>query len=194
MVAAKKIPSEVDNEDAKAVLAIVANESDRGCALVIAEWLSEALRELIGASLVVQANQTEIFNGPTTPLGTFSSRVRIAHALGLLEKSEHEALNAIRQVRNKAAHFDKAVGFDFRLNQASVVDSLKPLEMLPSSIRKSVAKQPNPARLHFCLLGAVLIGRLYARTKKAHALEPRTPTNWDAYWKQALVDLGPKND
>jgi hypothetical protein len=101
-------PLDVDGDDFNSVLGLIESESDRGCILVLGAWLDEALGELL-RSLLVQHGQTlkDLFEGPSAALGTFSSRINMAHGLGLIARDEYTALHQIRDLRNAAAHFDK---------------------------------------------------------------------------------------
>lgn len=51
-----------------------------------------------------EAERYELFDGDT-PLSTFSSRIKIALRLGLIDTSLTRLLNEVREIRNKAAHW-----------------------------------------------------------------------------------------
>lgn len=79
-------------------------ETDRGVALVCAAYLSEELRTLLENSFVDEPHAIEkLFEG-TGPLATFSSRIELAFAIGVLPAESHRALHLIRRVRNDFAH------------------------------------------------------------------------------------------
>jgi hypothetical protein len=80
-------------------------ETDAGCALIAASHLSNVLIGLIQTAMVpLSKNQTKDLFGVDRPLATFSSRIRIAAALGLIAADEHGDLNRIRAIRNLFAH------------------------------------------------------------------------------------------
>jgi hypothetical protein len=91
----KQIPANAIGEDTARVLESVANESDRGCALIVGAWLDEVVRELVASRLSPESDLKALFNGPSAPSGSFSSRILVAHCLGLIEKSEQQSLNGI---------------------------------------------------------------------------------------------------
>ena len=79
-------------------------ESDRGAALAAAAFLDETLLEILTNYLADVPARKVLLKGANAPLGTFSSRISAAYALGLLEEHEYREINIIRQIRNKFAH------------------------------------------------------------------------------------------
>lgn len=81
------------------------NESDRACALLGAAFLDEQLRAILEAFCVDDRRaMIKLFEGGTAPLGTFSSRISAAYALGFLARTERRDLDLVRGIRNKFAH------------------------------------------------------------------------------------------
>ncbi len=79
-------------------------ETDRGVALVCAAYLDEELRALLEKTFVDVPNTVgKLFEG-TGPVATFSSRIDLAFATGLLSVESHRALQLIRKIRNDFAH------------------------------------------------------------------------------------------
>jgi DNA-binding MltR family transcriptional regulator len=80
-------------------------ESDRGCALVAAAYLENEINELLGGFFVEQGARARAalfdFNGP---VGTFSSKIKMSAALGLIPEEIHSSLDLIRKIRNEFAH------------------------------------------------------------------------------------------
>ena len=108
-----KTPSEINvslqlpgaSADLQAFLAEYQNESDRACAVLGAAYIDVKLDELIRASLTVPDKAlAESLSGKNGPLSSFSSRINLSYALGLITKSERDDLNLIREVRNAFAH------------------------------------------------------------------------------------------
>lgn len=87
------------------------SESDRGAVLTAGSYLDERLGEIISAFLIEGSDATELIEGFNAPLGTFSSRIKAAHAMGLIQQNEYEELNTIRKVRNEFGHSWKGVSF-----------------------------------------------------------------------------------
>lgn len=84
------------------------SESDRGCILIGASVLDETLGLYLRSRLerndhVAKHAAEALFSG-MGPLSSFSSRIKLAYCLGLIEKWEFEDLERIRKIRNKAAH------------------------------------------------------------------------------------------
>ncbi len=53
-----------------------------------------------------------MLDGGTAPLGTFSSRIKAAFALGLIDGRERSECDLIRKVRNEFAHQPHGIAFD----------------------------------------------------------------------------------
>ncbi len=87
-------------------------ESDRGCALMAASFLENEIESLLKTKLI--GNNSLIkelfsFNGP---LGTFSSKIKMAYSLGLISKYTMTDLNIIRRIRNSFGHEYKPISFE----------------------------------------------------------------------------------
>ena len=98
-------------------------ESDRGCVLVSAAFIESELTSLLLSFLVPQsapANQ-DIF-GLNGPLGTFSSKIKMAYACGLLEPSVRHDIDKIRSLRNEFAHLFEPMDFSTPEIKSRVLD------------------------------------------------------------------------
>lgn len=78
--------------------------NDRAIAILGPVYLDEYLREYLESVLVQKKGLPEEIFGPEKPLGSFSARIKMAYALGLLSEEIYEDLNTIRNVRNVFAH------------------------------------------------------------------------------------------
>jgi mannitol operon repressor len=78
-------------------------ETDRGAALVCAAFLDERLHETLAAHFVQHKDADRLFK-TDAPLSTFSARIRIAFALGLISELEYKQCEIIRNIRNDFAH------------------------------------------------------------------------------------------
>jgi DNA-binding MltR family transcriptional regulator len=94
------------------------DESDRGCILVAAALLEESLelrfRDLFQSKEIPKSVQDSLL-GSNGALATFSSKIKMAYAVGLLPRETFTDLEEVRKMRNQAAHLSK--DFDF-LNEA----------------------------------------------------------------------------
>jgi len=88
-------------------------ESNRGCALVAAAYLENEVAALLNQFFVEMSKSARKelfdFNGP---VGTFSAKIKLAYALGLISAEVRNALDLVRGVRNKFAHLQDAVSFE----------------------------------------------------------------------------------
>ncbi len=78
-----------------------------------AEELNLQLEEVLRAQMIPLSNKrsTELF-GDRGILTTFSSKIKIAYALGLLDEEASKRLEAIRKVRNAFAHTRSSISLD----------------------------------------------------------------------------------
>jgi len=104
-------------------LAYLLKESDCGCVLILSSMLDNQLAELhrnhIRHAIAGKKPSKEFLDALTEPggsLSTFSQRIKMAYALGLIAQSEREALDIIRTLRNGAAHCD----FEFHLDDENI--------------------------------------------------------------------------
>ena len=103
MTKRKKLHTE---EQIESSINLFQGETDRACAVLGSALLEYLLGKLIEKNLTNLNNKVsdEIFRAPNAPLGTFSSRINIAHALNLMDKSNYEELRTMKGIRNQFAH------------------------------------------------------------------------------------------
>lgn len=105
-------------EAGRLIMEAVQREGDRGAMLVAGEMLSaflgDALRRLQPGAL--EASDLDRLTKGVGPLASWSSRSRVAALVGLISPATLKALDDLREVRNKAAHSEKA----FALNTHEV--------------------------------------------------------------------------
>jgi hypothetical protein len=109
-------------------------ESDRGMALSGTAYLDDRLGKLITAYLC-ETNVDKLMHEGNSPLGTFSARIAMAHALGLIGDKERSELNMLRKLRNLFAH-------DFRqkMNDPVIIGTM-------SNFKELVDVGPDPLSL-----------------------------------------------
>jgi DNA-binding MltR family transcriptional regulator len=89
----------------------LSKETDRGCALMAAAFLENELESLIRLKLIGTKSQIDEmfeFNGP---IGTFSSKIKMAYALGLISEQISKDFDLIRRIRNEFGHDYKPIDF-----------------------------------------------------------------------------------
>lgn len=122
-------------------------ESDRGCVLVCASDVENLLTNILeswtlGASGLSKSDWKRL-SDYTGPLGTFSSRLEIAKAIGLLDATLYADINAIRIIRNRAAHGNS----DFSLSateNATTIASMNLNHGKKSKITRYSLKKTTP--------------------------------------------------
>lgn len=86
----------------------LAGESDRGCALVAAEFLSDALKHYLRVKFTKEGApkslQNRLLEGLLGPLDSLAMRTNICRAIGLIGPKTFKAINDIREIRNRCAH------------------------------------------------------------------------------------------
>ena len=79
------------------------NESDRGAAVLAGGFVDNYLGVYL-RSLVVDAKIADDLFQSLGPLSSFSQRIALARAFGLISKVAYEDLTLIRKIRNQFAH------------------------------------------------------------------------------------------
>ncbi|MDZ7860602.1 MAG: hypothetical protein U5O15_08065 [Candidatus Krumholzibacteriota bacterium] len=92
---------------------LLSKESERGCVIVAAAMLDDALEKMIQARLL-ESNDKEdsLFKSPHPILGTFASKIELSYRLGLISESMKKSLDIVRKIRNDFAHNYKEQLFD----------------------------------------------------------------------------------
>ncbi len=124
-------PNERENELAR--MLAVQQESDRGCVIVCAALLEDDLEKLLRAHCQQDANVVKHFVDPLfrvyAPFSTFSAKIQVSYAMGLIRKQTHTTLDLIRRVRNDFAHERKSVSFQtpkYQSRLRAIVSSAQP--------------------------------------------------------------------
>jgi len=87
-------------------------ESDRGCALVVAAFLDAELEDLLRTKLVSNVEVADNLLGQSRPISTFSARIDLAFLVGLIPANAHREFHLIRKIRNDFAHSPIATTFE----------------------------------------------------------------------------------
>lgn len=162
---------QLTSDDEASIVKEFEAQSDRGVTIVAAAYLDAKLQEILEhyfSETLSPRQEESLFRSPNAPLNSFSSRIRMAHALGLIgPKTEHD-LHIIRDLRNEFAH--RLLVQDFsneeikRKCQALKLAELSILGGTPPSDPRKRLIQSAVLSLHF------LYGELRAR--KAVATPP----------------------
>jgi Mannitol repressor len=113
------------------------HESDRGVALIVAAWVDDALAEYVRGFLIQDAGALEELFRPMGPLGSFSSKIKMAYLLGLINELLMTNLDIVRDIRNDFAHSRKELAF----SEQSVRDRCK--NLLFGTLKSATGKPTN---------------------------------------------------
>jgi DNA-binding MltR family transcriptional regulator len=75
-------------------------------------YLSDQLERLLKSFFAQEPTSVDELFGSTAPLGSFSARIDIAFACGLLPKMAQRDLHIIRRIRNDFGHVARQITFD----------------------------------------------------------------------------------
>lgn len=100
--------ADLDNDPATAVL----NETDRGSVILLSTAIEDALLNRIKTGMVaLTSDESDRMFGPDAPLGSFSAKIKIAYALGLVDRDIVRLCDLLREMRNACAHSGRAISF-----------------------------------------------------------------------------------
>lgn len=144
----------LDNEKIQKIVDSIQAESDRACAVLAGATLDTLLENLLSKLMITNSSNQELFEG-TGCLSTFSSKIDLSYALGLISSEEKQSLHLIRKIRNDFAHaIDSELSFDTPAiaNRTRSFDLLKLVEGKPI-----LRKENNTSRWRFELtVGSLL--------------------------------------
>jgi hypothetical protein len=149
------------------VLQAIDKESPRGMVLILSGFLEESLKRILRAFLREGTSEAEIFEGADS-LGTFSARIRMAQALGLISDAEASKLHTIRSIRNDFAH-EPGASFEIQ----SIIDRAN-----------NLGDGASP-RLRFQFAAITLIISILRRVEhfaksRRQPMDERLETKWEA--------------
>jgi hypothetical protein len=106
----KRRPTE---EEVDTIFHEMTTDSDRGSALLAASMIEDVLKGAIAFHLrpLSESEESDLFQG-TSPLSTFSAKIKIAYAMGIIGKNSRHDLETIKEVRNAFAHGIHVLKFD----------------------------------------------------------------------------------
>jgi DNA-binding MltR family transcriptional regulator len=111
----KSLPLDIEHPDVKKMTTLIFSEllteSDRGAVIMGADILDSHLKlkleHVMTSNTVSASTQKKMlnFNGV---LGTLSAKIDALYAFGLITKQQHDSANALRKIRNNAAHSNES--------------------------------------------------------------------------------------
>ncbi len=148
----------VVDEDVDSYKLSIENESERGCILVAAAFLDFVLEEMLCSHFLNKPAGDDLVRGFNGPLGTFSSRITAAFALGLIAETEQKQLDLVRRIRNECAHEFTNLGF----SDPAVKNRVNALPGHPVALSSA----EDPTRRRFETAVEVLLANLRYRLDK----------------------------
>jgi mannitol operon repressor len=176
-------------EDIAAFVSELRRESDRGLALVAAALIDEKLADTLKAFFCQTYPAARLLREGNAALGTFSSKIELCFALGLIDSHEHSEIELIRKVRNEFAHSKH--GLDFRGHRIQGLCA-----SLTSDLPEDADYPTTDPRFRFTNASVAMVLRLYHRPEWV-ALERREAKEWlpkdTTKWRSIADDPPPLN-
>ena len=166
---------------------LLAERQPRALVILASAQIDTQLRNVIEGFLWPKPGKPkgadELFDGDS-PLSTFSSRIKVALRLGIIDERLADALDKLRDVRNQAAHW-----ISFGVAESPLRDQLKHLRALITgrrSYRLTVAKFFNSEPLNdleslqaVLLTLSVLLGSIHTRMSERSLPQIQKPVKLD---------------
>lgn len=148
----------------------VVNEQkeDRGLVLTLAAFSEEALGRLIEAYLHDEKAAKSLVEGFNAPLGSFSTRILAARALGLISEEQYSDLEKLRKIRNEFAHTWDRIS----LSRASMTDRVS--AMTPSRVTNVDAEASTFIKLRDSVTSLLIEVEVAAAEASEHRLPARS--------------------
>jgi DNA-binding MltR family transcriptional regulator len=108
-----------------------ASESDRAAVILGAAKLDLLLYQAIQRYLLPNSSTSDELLDGDAPLGTFSSRIKLAHRLGLIDNSLTKALNLVRRIRNSFAHELSGISLNEGAHKDRIKELVAPFKVCP---------------------------------------------------------------
>ncbi len=93
-----------DMDDLNRFQSLVRSQDDRGLVLSLGAFAEDTLGRLLLVYLREGEQSKALVEGFNAPLGTLSTRIKAAHAMGLLTRAQYQDLEISRKIRNAFAH------------------------------------------------------------------------------------------
>jgi DNA-binding MltR family transcriptional regulator len=104
-------PHELDLYDYSDLVTLFHSESDRGAAVLAGSYVENYLATLLKAWMENTDKADQLFDS-SGPLSSFSQRIEIAYAFGIIYLHDYKDLQNIRKIRNYFAHHPKEASFN----------------------------------------------------------------------------------
>jgi len=151
------------------------NETDRAAAVLAGCYLDHYLESLLKSFFIDDQKFIDgqiIGSSTNSVLDSFSKRIKLAYALGLLRKSEFDDLNTIKKIRNEFAH--KLHGLTFETDKIRDLCSnlIIPNQTVPKM--KNLVKVDDTPRFRYTI-AVGMIGNFISYRAKDEAARRTLP-------------------
>jgi len=156
--------------DSDSYMAAVAlrRETDRGAVILTTSAFEDELQRALARKFkgLNSTEQAELF-GFEAPLRSFSAKIRIAYALGILDKSAKRIAEVIRVMRNTCAHSPMATSFEDKALMRALYFILQEVghDGDELGMKRFSEERPDFPRLIFLMVMSDLIGRVAKGTR-----------------------------
>jgi len=139
------------------------NESDRGAAILAGSFAENALGHYLRFRMRDEKVANELF-APLGPLASFSQRIAIGYAFGLIPKKLYDDFDLIRRIRNHFAHHP----LDATFADGEVQQLAARLSMMETTAKDHIESRPGyRARVAYLLTCGISCGSLLDAIEKA---------------------------
>lgn len=98
--------SQYESDSVSNLIKALGEETDRSLAIVVGAYIEQLLQDAIikNFGITSKKKQKEVFEGPTSLLSTFSSKIIFSHITGIIDDIDKDDIYQIKQIRNEFAH------------------------------------------------------------------------------------------
>lgn len=127
---------------ASETIVALTKEGDRGCVLVAAALLEEAIESCIRARLIAAIEKEDelISRSASAPISSFSAKINLSYRLGLISENERAVYHQLRNLRNACAH--SPLGQDF--SQLSFKNRIKDMIVKSETMWEAMRENFGP--------------------------------------------------
>ena len=149
-------------------------ESDRASVIIAAAMFDDALNGLLKNHLVSNASSTDdLFDGANAPLSTFSSKISMAHRLGLISSKFCRDLHLIRKIRNEFAHNVHGCSFEDSRVKSRTLELYKDTHKSMRDNSRKNKRYPEGTRGDFMLVCSWMLFAMNASLEHCEQLNER---------------------
>lgn len=88
-------------------------ETDRGSVILLSTGVEDMLGRRIRSDMVeLNSDEDARLFGPDAPVGTFSAKIKLAYALGMIDRDVARMCDIMREMRNACAHSGRDISFE----------------------------------------------------------------------------------